>query len=167
MATNIPSDHGKAPKAKQEWKSRVRFVLIAFPLMVALGIYEDHRDELYEDRYFTSLDLELTGVVQYVDAPSSSNNFGIVGVEVLSTNKLHVDQRDSLQYYYCLVKNGKAELYQSAVSSIRKGDTLKVDAPNRLLSIRHTNGKEPDTTSLELYDNDFFWKYVKKHYQKF
>lgn len=163
MAENIPTDQGKA---KPEWKGRLKFLLIAFPLMVALGVYEDYRDEQYEDRYFTALDLQLTGVARYVVERNGSNGFGIVGVEVLSTNNPYIDQRDSLKYYYCLVKNGRAELYQRSAHLIRTGDTLTINAPHRLLSIRHADGTGPDTTGLDLYDNEFFWRFVRKYYQK-
>lgn len=166
MATSVNTNRGEVHKAKPEWKGRLKFVLIAFPFMIALGVYEDYRDNQYENRYFTSLDLKLTGVARYVVQRNGSNGFGIIGVEVLSANKHHIDQRDSLKYYYCLLQNGKAELYQGSAHLFRQGDTLAVNTSQRLLSIRHADGAAPDTASLQLYDNDLFWRFVKKRYQK-
>ena len=125
-------------------------------------MYKEKNDDA---NYFDRLDLQLTGVIDYLGAPTSANNFGVIGLTVLSTNKSHLDERKNRRYYYCLIKNGRAELYQYGVNRCQIGDTILLNTKNGLFVTKR--GLEINSLPILLYTNDRFWEFVQNHYQKF
>ena len=119
-----------------------------------------------KERYFTDLNLALKGEVLAVDLPNSSNGFGIVKVKVLETNKPYYDPRKDSRYYYCIIKDGLAEIYQHSVSNCEPGDTITLDTWKRRFRIDKKDGKH-EIQDITLYTNEFFYKYVKERHQRF
>ena len=109
------------------------FLLIGVPLL-SLWIYNEMQEHKAKEKYLNSLNLQLQGIVHYVYAPNSSNGFGIIGVDVLQTNRAIVDT--SVLTKYCIVKNNKAEFYQLGAKDCNLGDTIEADTDKRTFIIK-------------------------------
>lgn len=118
-----------------------------------------------QSEYFDSLDLELTGIVQSIDLPSPYNGFGILKVSVIKSNFNQYDPRESKEHYYCIIRNGQAELYQFALYDCEIGDSIEVSTKDRLFLVHKKTGKTIQKEMI-LYDNDKFYDYIKKNHQK-
>lgn len=117
-------------------------------------------------KYFDDLNLKLTGKILYINHPPSANNFAVVGVSIIHTNIDLYDPRKGRDYYYCVIMNNQAEFYQGDTRECEIGDTIDVDTERRSFSVRKGNAP-PQEKGMILYTNEQFYKYVRKHYQKF
>lgn len=133
--------------------------------IIAIICYECNEANKTE-RYFTDLNLELKGEVLGVDIPSSSNGFAIVKVKVLETSRRYYDPRKDHRYYYCIIKDGLAEIYQSSGYKCEPGDTVTLDTWKKTFRIDKKDGSH-EILGIILYKNEFFYKYVKERHQKF
>lgn len=136
--------------------------IVAF--IIAVTYHECYKTNK-TDRYFNELNLELKGEVLAVDIPDSFNGFAIVKVKVLETSRAIYDPRNTAESYYCIIKDGVAEIYQNGVYKCEPGDTVSLDTWTRLFTINKKDGTH-DVQSISLYNNEFFYKYIKKHHQK-
>ena len=80
--------------------------------MIVVGIYNTIRENKKDKKYFSDLNLKLIGVVEAVDLSYTPNGFGVVKVNIIESNKEYYDPRKDLEYYYCIIKDRKAEFYQ-------------------------------------------------------
>ncbi len=135
------------------------FLFIAIPLL-GYWIYGEIQQRKAERQYIEALNLHIQGVVRYVIVPDSYNGFGIVGVDIMNSNKTFVDT--SAVVKYCVIKNDKAEFYQLGAYNCNIGDTIQADADMKIFTIKKTTG-ETIVEDIVLYNNELFWKYVKKH----
>jgi hypothetical protein len=135
------------------------FLIIAV-LLVGVWIYGGMLEHKTTEKYLNSLGLQLTGTVSYVDAPANSNGFGIIGVRAIYSNKMIVDT--AITTKYCVIRNDSAEFYQIGAGDCVVGDTIEVDTNKRIFIIGKATG-EIKTEDVVVYENEFFWKYVKKH----
>jgi hypothetical protein len=60
----------------------------------------------------------------------------------------------------------EAEIYQDGLSNCKPGDVVIVDAKRKIFTIQKPDGTT-DIKGIILYTNEFFYKYIKKHHQKF
>jgi hypothetical protein len=146
-------------------KFRVVFFILAISIAFFLFLRDLFESMQIEDEYFSSLNLVLKGVVQDVDRPESSNGFGILEVSILNSNLDNYDPRNTREYYYCIIKNGKAEIYQCAVSQIQVGDTVEINTRKKGFKLLRNDStfEEP----LLLYDKPQLFNYAKKYHQRF
>jgi hypothetical protein len=77
------------------------------------------------NKYFRSLNLELTGIVR--DKQVVTNGAGLLYVDVRNTSIKDYDIRANTSYYYCVIHKGKAEILES-ISEIYIGDSIVVDS---------------------------------------
>lgn len=140
--------------------------IAGFVVVTFLFGYHLWRESHDSKRYFDKLDLQLKGEVLSVDIPQGYNGFAIVKVKMLKTNKDYYDPRNDAKNYYCIIKNGLAEIYQPGVYKCEPGDNVTVDTRMRLFTIQKPDGTK-DVQEIILYTNEFFYKYIKKHHQKF
>lgn len=138
-------------------------MLITFA--VIFTIYNVRRDRKNERKYFEDLNLKLTGIVELVDLSYIPNGVGVVDVKIIESNKDFYDPRSNHEYYYCLIKNNKAEFYQQALYECAIGDTIKVDTRKRIFIIQ--NGAKRIKEDIVLMKYDKFFDYVRNKHQKF
>jgi hypothetical protein len=113
-------------------------------------------------KYFNDLNLHLQGEVLAADAPNGFNGFGIVSVKTLESNINYYDPRGKSKNYYCIIKNGFAEIYQLGIRECEIGDIVTVDSKKREFTIYKKDGNKL-VRNLTLYTNEFFYKYLQKH----
>jgi sensor histidine kinase YesM len=146
--------------------SKLKFiVLIGIPYLVFAYYYSTWKNKKFQDDYFKNFHLNMVGVIKYIDQPPSSNGVGIIGADILSTNIKDYDQRGKMDFYYCIIKNGRTELYQACTIDFEAGDTVQVNADKRLFSLKKRNGTII-IYNIFLYDNSSFYEYAKKNFQK-
>ena len=100
-------------------------ILIAFNLyMFKDEIFYKPNDNLEEvgTRNFKGIDnLKLTGeIYEVLDDIGNYNSTGILRVRLVESNIKYYDSRDKQANYYCIIKNGKAEIYESELSDIKR-----------------------------------------------
>jgi len=110
------------------------------------------------------LNLQLTGVVRRTDDPGNFNGTGIAGLKIISSNIENYDPRGKQEYYYCIIKNGEAEIYDSHVNFMSLGDTVVIDTKNRVIKYK-SNNKEVEG-NIFVNTSERFYDYIKKHHQK-
>jgi hypothetical protein len=137
------------------------FFLLAI-IWISIGIYVERQKDGKRKKEVENLTVELTGIVQYVDVPNGYNNFGIVGVNVLSSNQSNIPVKDRAKAQYCIIKNKKAEFYQFAPQLCSIGDTVYINTSTTTFNISKQGGKRIKKGIL-LNDNDRFWKYILRH----
>lgn len=87
-------------------------------------------------RDFSGLDLNMTGVVTFVNKDVRGGNFhgrGIFRINILNSNIDYYDPRDIQKNYYCVIKDGKAEVYDNHVFEMEIGDTVQIDTKEQLI----------------------------------
>jgi hypothetical protein len=137
------------------------FFLIAI-VWISFGIYRDCQNDKNRERLVENLALQLNGVVQYVDAPSGYNGFGIVGVKVLHSNQRGIPIKNLSIAQYCAVKEEQAEFYQYSPELCDVGDSVYVNTSTQTFLITKPNSNRIERGIL-LNDDERFWKYVLKH----
>jgi hypothetical protein len=138
--------------------------VIGFIIVTALFFYSIAREASNNRTYFNDLNLTLKGEVLAADVPNGYNGFGILRVKILASNINYYDPRGKIKNYYCIIKNGIAEVYQHGISECESGDIVTVDARKREFTIYKKDGKN-FVRDIVLYTNEFFYKYLQK-YQK-
>lgn len=125
-------------------------------------------DEDKQRKYFDSLDLNLIGIVEFVDIPENKgfNGFGMVRVSVLKSNFNYYDYRKSDDIYYCIIKNNKAEIFQFDLNECEIGDTIEVNTKSRIFFV-HKKNSNTLTKKIILYYNKRFYKFFDKKYPNF
>tara|TARA_R110002072_G_scaffold260722_3_gene419222 strand:- start:400 stop:855 length:456 start_codon:yes stop_codon:yes gene_type:complete len=111
--------------------------------------------------------LELKGVVYSLNDKIGNgyHGRGIVRVNIIESNMDFYDPREKQANYYCLIKKGKAEIYDTHVSSFKIGDTIIIDSKNKLLYFSQNGKFKP--TSMSIGPPRFFNMIKTKGYQEF
>lgn len=116
-------------------------------------------------------DLYLLGVVssteKVVNKMQGYHGRGIVRVSVIKSNMTIYDPRNTQANYYCILKGGKAEIYEHP-GNLKKGDTIILDVKERKI-IYYYNKSHKDFGGLSniWIGPPSFFKYIKKKgYQK-
>lgn len=107
------------------------FVIIIAVLIFGVNRYTASREKI-EQEYLNSFNLRFSGVVTgKVEVESFT---GILFVDVKSTSVVQYDVRDSSKVYYCVLKNGKAEIVET-MDKAEVGDSIVVDGPTKKLKV--------------------------------
>ena len=141
---------------------RSRFLVLGLILVTVSFIYYITKDASDNKKYFNDLNLNLKGEVLATDVQNGFNGFGIVRVKIVESNINFYDPRGKSRNYYCIIKNGFAEIYQHGISECEIGDTITVDTKKREFKIFKKDGNNV-ISDIVLYTNDFFYKYLQKH----
>ena len=144
---------------KGKLRKRIIAIIVSFIFLIALaGTYLFTRG-LYQRRYFKELSLELTGIVTAIETDSLHTNLSAIYMSVLRSNKNVVDQQDSLLYYYCILKNDRAVIFQSGAAPFSVGDTLYINT-NKQELIKYNKGQQ-QTVKTALIKNKTFLESVR------
>ena len=103
--------------------------------------------------------LIFSGIVTDVDEVQGYNGYGIIKMKIISSNIKEYDPRDSIEFYYCLIKHGRAEVYGHAFTNMI-GDTLNIDTQKRLMSIG-SKGNESDEGSISINPDKNYYQYIR------
>ncbi len=135
-------------------------------ILVALMFYFENKTRCNNDRsYLNALNLYLVGTVEAVDAVHGHNEFDVVKVKIINTNLNYYDPRGKYEYYYCIIKNGYAELYQIAGREASVGDTIIVDSKKRTFTIKKSKGDIVE--DILINSSKKYYEYLSTNHQKF
>ncbi len=140
-------------------------ILNVFSALVILSflcfiIYSDKKSEEKVYRSLQNSGLIFSGIVTKATT-TNNHGFGIITLKLLKSNREDYDARDSIQYYYCIIKNGIAEVYDHA-SETQIGDTLNINAPNLMLYYRTKKGTM-DSGSISMSRTDSYYDYIREN----
>lgn len=131
---------------------------------IGIGIFfyiSNKRDQAVNRESLEKLNLKLQGIVVNVDEVKGYSGYGIITVRVLKTNIKNYDPRGKVDYYYCVIKDSIAEIYDHAFMRML-GDTLNINTHKRLWSWgskwnRNNQGSIHVNHSLQYYN------YIRAH----
>lgn len=106
------------------------------------------------------LNLQLVGVVNSIDPGRNYHGYGIIRLKIINSNIQEYDPRSQQEFYFCIIKNGIAEMYDH-VSGTSKGDTLVYDTKVKLGSFLR-NGKKEEEGSISINANKDYYNYIKQ-----
>lgn len=112
-------------------------------------------------------DLILIGeVYEVLDDIGNYHSTGILRINIIETNMEYYDPRDKQANYYCIIKNGKAEIYESNLSKVNIGDTLLINIPERITLIYNAATENKKRLGTMIYPRNFFDFIKRKGYQE-
>jgi|SRR5690554_3720382 len=149
----------------------VLIFLIVFNLfMFKDDIFYRPNDNLEEVgvRNFKGIEnLKLIGeIYEVLDDIGNYNSTGILRVRLIESNIKYYDPRDKQANYYCIIKNGKAEIYESELSDIKKGDIIHVNIAKGATQIYITTKEKFEKKATIIYPRRFFDFIKRKGYQE-
>jgi len=115
-------------------------------------------------RDFSDLDIKLKGVVYYVNKNINKGFFhgrGIIRIKIIETNTEYYDPRKKQLNYFCIIKNNKAELYDTNVNETEIGDTIVLNTTTQNIKWIKKS-KENKVFSISIGEVDFF-DYIKEN----
>ena len=111
--------------------------------------------------------LKLTGeVYEVVDNIGNYHGTGILRVNVIETNIEYYDPRDHQANYYCIIKNGKAEIYINNLSKVTVGDTISINIPEKIARVYNIGTGKNRRLATIVYPRRFFDFIKRKGYQE-
>ncbi len=121
----------------------------------------DKKEEKINKIVLENLNLRLTGVVMNVDEVKGFNGCGIITVHILTTNITEYDPRDTVEFYYCVIKDSIAEIYDHAFKNMI-GDTINIDTQRKLQSWG-SKWNESNAGSIGINPNSSYYDYLRKN----
>lgn len=110
-------------------------------------------------------DLELIGTMHSIQEVHNKwqgyGGIGIIRINIIESNINEYDPREKQANYYCIIKDGKAEIYGWWPADVRKGDTLKLDVRKRTMIYPKEDGGNFEINDIWIPAVGFF-KYIKK-----
>jgi hypothetical protein len=105
----------------------------------------------------SDINLKMKGVVYFVNNKIGNgyHGRGIVRINLIESNLKSYDPRNKQLNYYCIVNNGKAELYDNHVSYAEIGDTIEINTNEK--TIKWLNKEKSNLIySLSIGEIQFF-----------
>lgn len=138
---------------------RPEFIVIVF--LFAGFMYATHQTKSgAEKAALEDLGLRLKGVVESVDDGDNFHGYGIVRLRVIYSNIKTYDPRSKLSYYFCVIKDSVAEVYDHTSSrTTLVGDTLIYDTKKKVGG-RIKNGKEVDVGDISVNTQEAYYDYI-------
>ncbi len=148
--------------------SLIVFNLILFPFS---DYFNDDGLRIVGEKDFAGIeDLKLTGIVYSTQEVQNKlqgyHGRGIVRINIIESNIYEYDPRDKQANYFCLIKDGKAEIYGWSWLGLKNGDTLQLDVKKRMITFTSENDKTIEIKDISIGPGSFFKFIKKKGYQE-
>ena len=113
---------------KQKSKSKKNiFLLLMGSSIILFGLYKMfYGYKIESEIYFKNFKIEMKGIV--ITKKIISHGAGYVCLDIKETSINDYNPSDSLTTYYCLIKNKRAILCESGISTFEIGDTYVVSS---------------------------------------
>jgi hypothetical protein len=111
--------------------------------------------------FLEDINLQLLGVVDTVDKGNHYHGYGIIRLKVISSNIQEYDPRHKQEFYFCIIKNGIAEVYDHT-SATYKQDTLFYDTKLKIGGFLK-NGKKEEVGSISINTDKNYYNYIREH----
>ena len=105
------------------------------------------------------LQLKLVGVVSNVDRGRNYHGYGIIHLNVISSNLKNYDPRSKQEFYFCIIKDSLAEVYDHT-SATFEGDTLVYETVSKL-GAKIKNGKKEQEGTISINADTDYYNYIK------
>lgn len=135
-------------------------------LLGAITFYIDSLDKnKVHKTAFEDLKLHLTGVVYDIDPVENGyyHGFGIIRVKIICSDIKEYDQSQSKNYFYCTIKDGRAEIYDHP-GQIFIGDTLSINTQKGIMSVTR-KGIVVAKGDISICSIDGYYEYINQHKQ--
>ena len=93
-------------------------------LLRTLTVFNSPSTSSASTRYFKALGFELIGIV--IKKSILTNDSGILRVKMTTSNSISYDIRQGRKPYYCVIKNGEAEIVEGGLSEAELGDSVVI-----------------------------------------
>lgn len=142
---------------------KILMFLAFISLIILINIYESNKIKSINKNGLEDLNLMLVGVVDSVDNAGSDryHGRGIISVSILKSNVIHYDPRSKLEYFYCIIKGTKAELYDNTLGIIN-GDTLKINTKTK--TKYWTNKGKTVKDDVTISTDEDYYTYISTHH---
>lgn len=142
---------------------RQALLFIVFIFLGAWFIYmNSRRTSVANKEALEDLNLNLTGVVESVENGNGFHGYGIVRLKVIESNISDYDPRGTRKYFFCVIKNGMAEIYDHAsTGNTYIGDTLVYHTKEKINGIIR-NGKLYEEGSISVSTEDNYYQFVRQ-----
>ena len=137
---------------------KLPLILIAIVLFSWFFYSQNKRQEEIDKIGLEDLNLQLIGVVDSVDNGDNYHGYGIIRLRVISSNIQEYHPRWKQEFYFCIIKNGKAEIYEHTFVS--KVDTVTIDTKKKLMSYIK-NGKRV-VGSISINADKSYYNYISR-----
>ena len=156
---------------------KIILIVIAILILFSFNLYmfrydiffrpDDNLIEVEINDFRGIKDLMLTGeVYEVLDNIGNYHSRGILRVNIIETNIEFYDPRDKQANYYCIIKNGQAEVYESDLAKVAVGDTIFIDVNNRVTRIYNSSTNKNRRFGTRIYPRSFFDFLKRKGYQE-
>lgn len=153
-----------------------RLLVLVLTFLIAFNLYMFRDDIFYRPndnleevgtRNFKGIEnLKLIGeIYEVLDDIGNYNGTGILRVRIIESNIKYYDPRDKQANYYCIIKNGKAEIYEGGLSGIKKGDIIHVDIAKGATQIYIITEEKFEKKATIIYPRRFFDFIKREGYQ--
>ncbi len=138
---------------------RVFFVILVFIIGGIIFIsLENKRQNKIDKDCLEDLNLQLVGVVDTIDEGRNYHGYGIIRVKIIYSNIQEYDPRTQHEFYFCIIKNGFAEIYTHTF--VTKVDTITINTKRKIISYTKNGKKEEGSISINA--NQDYYNYIKQ-----
>jgi hypothetical protein len=155
---------------------QARIPLLVFFIITPIVFYIQIKNDRAADKFgLDDLNLRLTGVVDSIDRTQAGNYSGYrtVRIKIISSNIKTYDARRVSPCYFCMIRNGIAEIYDQSASDgtgynggYDIGDTIKINSRQRMIWWKNKKD-QIDSSVLSVYNGEELYIYAEKYHQKF
>jgi len=142
-----------------------KLLLLGLGAAILFFILNNKHERKIEKHALENLNLQLVGVVDSVDKLNGYNGTGVIKLKIITSNIKYYDPRRHLDYYYCIIKNGIAEVYDGSADNLYRGDTVKINTKAKVITWTHDRNEKQSAT-IWINDSDSFYDYIKKYHQR-
>lgn len=112
------------------------------------------------DAYLKTLDLRFAGKVTNIKT-STEHDFGLINIDLSSSNKEFVYPRDSIKFFFCLIKDRKAQIVQM-IGTLEIGDSIVIDT-NKDSEDVYRNGNHLYHTIVSITESSGAYKQIEPY----
>jgi len=106
------------------------------------------------------LNLQLVGLIDTIYEGNNYHGYEIIRLKIISSNIKDYDPRSKQEYYFCIIKNGMAEIYDHTPTKLKQ-DTLIYNTKLKLRAYLR-NGKQEQEGSISVNSNKDYYSYIKR-----
>ena len=134
-------------------------IILVVVILFSWFLYSQNKWQAEIDKVgLEDLNLQLIGVVDSVDNGDNYHGYGIIRLRIISSNLQEYDPRSKQEFYFCIIKNGKAEIYEHTFVS--KVDTVTIDTKKKIISYIE-NGRR-GVGSISINADKSYYNYIRR-----
>ena len=138
---------------------RVIVLILVFIIGGIIFISLENKRQNKIDRVcLEDLNLQLVGVVDTLEEGRNYHGYGIIRVKIINSNIQEYDPRSQQEFYFCIIKNGIAEIYTHTF--VTKVDTITINTKGKIISYIKNGRKEQGSISINA--NKDYYNYIKQ-----